>query len=151
MSRRRWSNKQPIHYAGDGIAGMCVHQEKDVSETLGFHYVKSTYGMWLPGDERGSWSERWEAQIGFTEPHMLHAGDPVRLRMAQERMKHPPVVLDSEICVSVERTIGRCSLASPWKANGLVLAALIDFPDVDVHLLEDNSASSLMKAMLIGR
>ena len=27
--------------------------------TLGFHYVKSGYGLWLPGDDRGHWSEAW--------------------------------------------------------------------------------------------
>ena len=45
-----------------------------MANTLGYHYVKSTYGQWLPGDERGHWSTAWDAQIGFIEPHMLHRG-----------------------------------------------------------------------------
>ncbi len=100
-----------------------------MSATQGFHYVKSCYGLWLPGDERGSWSERWDEQIGFTEPHMLHPGDPTRLRMAEERMKHCPVVLDGMMSASVERTIGRCAGASPWK----VVAGAIE--PTHIHLL----------------
>jgi hypothetical protein len=63
--------------------------------TLGYHIVISGYGLWLPGDERGHWSEAWDEGLGFIEPHTLHAGDPVRLRMAEERRKHPVVKLDN--------------------------------------------------------
>jgi hypothetical protein len=62
-----------------------------MGNTIGYHFVKSAYGLWLPGDERGSWSDAWDDQIGYCEPHTLHDGDPVRLRMAEERLKHPPV------------------------------------------------------------
>jgi hypothetical protein len=64
-----------------------------MANTLGYHYVKSCYGLWLPGDDRGSWSEAWDEQIGFVEPHTLHAGDPVRHRMAEERMRYAVVRL----------------------------------------------------------
>ncbi len=86
-------------------------------EILGYHLVKSTYGMWLPGDDRGSWSSRWDQEIGYTEPHMLHPGDPVRLRMAQERMLHRPVVLDHLMSAAIERAIGQCAAASRWKVS----------------------------------
>jgi hypothetical protein len=76
--------------------------------TIGFHFVKSCYGQWLPGDNRGHWSEAWDQQIGYIEPHMLHAGDPVRLRMAQERMKHPAVKLDQQMTCAVVDAIGVC-------------------------------------------
>jgi hypothetical protein len=26
--------------------------------TIGYHIVKTGYGLWLPGDERGSWSPK---------------------------------------------------------------------------------------------
>ena len=55
--------------------------------TIGFHIVISGYGLWLPGDERGHWSDAWDEELGFVEPHTLHAGDPVRKRMAEERQK----------------------------------------------------------------
>src|SRR4051794_16307510 len=105
---------------------------------LGYHFVKSTYGMWLPGDERGSWSSRWDEQIGFTEPHMLHPGDPVRLRMAEERLKHRPVALDHEIMSAIARCLGRCAAASNWRiAAGAIepthihLLLTVGSPDID--------------------
>ena len=62
--------------------------------TIGYHIVKSGYGLWLPGDDRGSWSSAWDELIGLVDPHTLNDGDPVRKRMAQERMKHKPVKFD---------------------------------------------------------
>jgi len=55
-----------------------------MSATLGYHLVKSGYGLWLPGDDRGHWSSAWDKQIGFIKPHQLNEGDPVRQRMARE-------------------------------------------------------------------
>jgi len=88
--------------------------------TLGYHLVKSGYGLWLPGDDRGSWSEAWDEQIGFTEPQTLHPGDPVRRRMAEERMKHPPVRLSAEMVDVVIEVIGDCVQKS---CGGLAIAA----------------------------
>ena len=68
-----------------------------MARTLGYHIVISGYGLWLPGDERGSWSAAWDEQIGFVEPHTLHPADPVRLRMSQERMRQAPVRLDDRM------------------------------------------------------
>ncbi len=76
--------------------------------TIGYHVVKSGYGLWLPGDERGSWSQAWDAKIGFIEPHTLHRGDPVRLRMAQERMIHPPVRLTDAMIEAVAGALALC-------------------------------------------
>jgi hypothetical protein len=82
--------------------------------TLGYHIVLATYGRWLPGDDRGSWSDAWDEQIGYYEPHMLHPGDPVRFRMAEERMKHPPVLLTPAMMRIVETTIADCAGESDW-------------------------------------
>src|SRR5436853_4720107 len=97
--------------------------------TIGYHYVKSGFGLWLPGDDRGHWSEAWDDWIGFTEPHTLHEGDPVRLRMAQERMKHPPVRLSPPMITAVAVAIERCAAESPWK----IVAASIE--STHLHLL----------------
>jgi len=91
-----------------------------MATTLGYHYVKSCYGLWLPGDDRGSWSEAWDEQIGFTEPHTLHPGDPVRCRMAEERMKHPKVRLSLEMVDAVVNAIAECIAHS---AGGLAIVA----------------------------
>ena len=109
--------------------------------TLGYHYVKSTYGLWLPGDDRGCWSEAWDEQIGFVQPHTLHPGDPVRKRMAQERMKYEPVRLDDGMKSVVVRAIGQCVLRS---AGGLSIAeATIE--STHVHLLIPYSGRDIDK------
>ena len=85
-----------------------------MANTLGYHLVKSTYGQWLPGDGRGSWSAAWDDQIGFYEPHHLHPGDPVRQRMAAERMRHPAVRLGDDALRVVADTIAECAAESTW-------------------------------------
>ena len=112
-----------------------VHRTRLYNEgmprTLGYHLVKSCYGLWLPGDARGHWSDAWDEQIGFIEPHQLHPGDPVRLRMAQERMTHPPVKLTAAMTAAVVRGIGACVAKSNFGL--LVAAAAIDH--THFHLL----------------
>ena len=82
--------------------------------TIGYHVVVSGYGLWLPGDARGHWSDAWDEQIGYHEPHMLHAGDPERKRMAEERMKHPAVHLDAAMIEEVARALATCADESDW-------------------------------------
>ena len=97
--------------------------------TIGFHIVISGYGLWLPGDERGSWSERWDDEIGFCEPHMLNEGDPVRLRMAAERMKFDPMRLTPEMIAIVGEVLAECQRESDWR----IAAASIE--STHTHLL----------------
>jgi REP element-mobilizing transposase RayT len=98
-------------------------------KTLGYHIVLAGYGLWLPGDERGSWSTAWDEQLGLIEPHMLHSGDPVRRRMSEERQKHPPVRLTQEMIRLVVSTLADCQSKSDWT----ILAASIE--DTHTHLL----------------
>lgn len=97
--------------------------------TLGYHIVISGYGLWLPGDERGHWSEAWDEEFGFIEPHKLNPGDPVRKRMAEERQKHQPVRLDAKMQSVVIETIERCGSESAWR----IAAASIE--STHTHLL----------------
>lgn len=99
--------------------------------TLGYHLVKSTYGQWLPGDDRGHWSEAWDAQIGYVEPHVLHPGDPIRLRMAEERMQHKPVWMTTDMIQAVADAIGECVCKS--KGGLTIVAATII--STHMHLL----------------
>ncbi|HEV2294023.1 MAG TPA: hypothetical protein VGR35_09205 [Tepidisphaeraceae bacterium] len=101
--------------------------------TIGYHFVKSTHGTWLPGDERGHWSEAWDEQIGFIEPHMLHAGDPMRLRMARERIKHPEVRLTPKMIQVVEQTIARCVAESPCSIIAASIERTHSAPAASVH------------------
>ena len=94
-----------------------------MGRTLGHHRVKSGYGQWLTGDSRGHWSEACDEQIGFVEPHMLHEGDPIRLRMAEERMKYAPVRWTNEINRVLADVIDHCQSNSLWR---IVAAAMPD-------------------------
>jgi hypothetical protein len=84
-------------------------------DTLGYHIVISGYGLWLPGDERGHWSEAWDAELGYIEPDKLHPGDPTRKRMAEERQKHPPVRLSDHMQTVAIETLARCRAESDWQ------------------------------------
>ncbi|HEY4759918.1 MAG TPA: transposase [Thermoguttaceae bacterium] len=110
-------------------------------DTLGYHFVKSTYGQWLPGDDRGSWSEAWDRQIGYIEPHMLHPGDPVRHRMAEERMKHAPVHFTNDMIDVVIDSIADCIQLS---AGGLAVVAAAIEP-THMHLLIPYSGRDIDK------
>lgn len=88
--------------------------------TLGYHVVKSGYGLWLPGDDRGHWSEAWDDDLGLIEPGTLHAGDPVRLRMARERLAHPPVTLTPPMIRVIADTLAGLVTRS---RGGLAIAA----------------------------
>ena len=98
-------------------------------QTIGFHLVKSGYGLWLPGDSRGHWSSAWDEQIGYCEPHRLHNGDTELERMARERMTYPPTLLTSAMIESVASAIGSCVVASEWRIE----AAAIE--STHMHLL----------------
>ena len=110
-------------------------------KTLGYHYVKSTYGLWLPGDDRGSWSAAWDEQIGYVEPHMLHQGDAVRRRMAEERMKHDPVRLTEEMKNVVAAAVAECVAKSAGSLT--ITAAAIE--STHVHLLIPYSGRDIHK------
>ncbi len=91
--------------------------------TIGYHIVVSGYGLWLPGDGRGSWSAAWDERIGLTEPHTLHPGDPVRLRMSRECMSHPPVRLTATMIAAVVDTVGDCAANSDWSITAASVEA----------------------------
>src|SRR5689334_20135101 len=97
--------------------------------TLGYHIVLSGHGLWLPGDDRGHWSEAWDQELGYIEPHQLHQGDPVRLRMAQERQKHAAVRLDHVMQRTIESKLATCAEESDWR----IAAASIE--STHTHLL----------------
>ena len=120
---------------GDTIAGFMY--SGGMARTLGYHLVKSCYGLWLPGDSRGHWSTAWDEEIGFIEPHTLHAGDPVRKRMAQERMKHPSTRLTNAMIEAVAAAIGECVEASDWTVAAATIEAthmhlLVTYTPLDI-------------------
>ena len=125
-----------------------------MSRTLGYHLVKSTYGQWLPGDERGHWSDAWDERIGYVQPHMLHEGDPVRKRMAEERMRRPAVWMSDDMKSAVTEAITQCVTKS---AGGLSIKAatiesthfhlLIPYSGRDIHATAKWLADQTTKAI----
>ncbi len=112
-------------------------------QTIGYHVVQSGYGQWLLGDERGSWSQAWDEQIGYIEPHTLHAGDPVRKRMAQERMNHPAVQFRDAMLEAIEDAICRCVATS----NGGLSIAAATIEATHMHLLIPYSGRDIHKTV----
>jgi REP element-mobilizing transposase RayT len=105
--------------------------------TIGYHIVISGYGLWLPGDDRGHWSDAWDAELGFVEPHQLHAGDPIRQRMARERLSHEPVRLTPAMVDIVLATLERCQAESDWELVAVSIEA------THTHLLMTYSERNL--------
>ena len=122
-----------MSHSGDTIAGITM------GNTIGYHLVKSGFGLWLPGDERGHWSEAWDVELGFIEPHTLHPGDPIRKRMAQERMKHAPVGFTPEMMDVIMATVDECVAQSTWR----IAAAAIEC--THMHLLITYSGMDIDK------
>ncbi|HZZ30010.1 MAG TPA: transposase [Pirellulales bacterium] len=107
-------------------------------QTIGFHLVKSGYGLWLPGDCRGHWLAAWDEQIGYYEPHQLHGGDPNRERMARERMKHPVTRFTTAMVDATARAMAACVAASPWQVAAAAIESthmhlLITYTPRDIH------------------
>src|SRR5690242_20696666 len=107
--------------------------------TIGFHLTKSTYGTWLPGDPRGSWSEAWSPSRGFFEPHRFHVGSEARLDLAIGRMKHEAVHLTEEMTVVIADEITTCVEKSK---GGLIITAAAIEP-THMHLLIVNAGCDI--------
>ena len=95
--------------------------DRRMSGVIGYHIVKTTYGTWLPGDERGSWSEGWDDRLGYFGAHRLHDGDARRERMARARMKCEPVVLTAGMVRAVTGAVGACAERSSWEVGALAI------------------------------
>ena len=78
-----------------------------MSEQLAFLITWTTYGTWLPGDERG-WVERGR---GFQLP------DPIRKQEARARMTEDVCLLDKEQRRLVEKTIADHCRIRGWQLH----------------------------------
>jgi len=109
-------------------------------QTIGYHIVTG-YGLWLPGDERGSWLGQWDDMIGIAKPHTLDEGDPARQRLAQERMIHKPVTFDTIMIDAIVDAIQTCVRQSKWSIE----AASVD--PTHTHLLITYSGRDIHATM----
>lgn len=84
---------------------MPTHDGRPVhDEPLAFFLTWTTYGTWLPGDERG-----WVAK-----PGQFRAPDSGREKSARIRMTEEPLYLDDEQRAIVEATIRRHCEMRGW-------------------------------------
>ena len=79
--------------------------EASQPEPLGYLLTWSTYGVWLPGDERG-WTRR---NAGQQRPNHLLA------RNIQQKLKQQPVILNDAQRQLVEATIRRHCALRNWE------------------------------------
>lgn len=78
-------------------------------EPLAYFLTWTTYGSWLPGDERG-----WVAK-----PGEYHPPDPDAERAARHRMTEPALTLDPEQRRIVEDTIAAHCRIRGWHAHAV--------------------------------
>ena len=83
--------------------------EPPLPEPLGYFLTWSTYGTWLPGDERG-WTEY---RHGWKPP------DPIRKLEAEARMTENHYLLDSEQRRLAEQTIADHCRIRDWRLHAV--------------------------------
>lgn len=106
---------------------------------VGYHIIWSTYGFWLPNDERGSWSTGvWAKHLKrfgpATKTNARHSVarrpfDPQRRDAMKASLKFPPVRL-----TGVQARAAANGMANEAAALGLVVHACAVMPD-HVHLV----------------
>jgi hypothetical protein len=78
-------------------------------DPLAYFLTWTTYGSWLPGDERG-WILKGQG---------IRAPDPVRRKHAESLLIEPPCSLDDEQRNLVEATIGRHCEIRGWEPHAV--------------------------------
>ena len=104
---------------------------------LGYHIVKTAYGRWLPGDERGHWSSVWDNKIGQLTHGGLNSGDVALEDFARARMKHAPVSFSSEAIAAIRTALSACKAASAWEIVALAIEP------THMHLLVTHSSGDI--------
>jgi REP element-mobilizing transposase RayT len=75
--------------------------------TMGIHLIWTSYGTWLPGDERGHWSPLFDFYGNLIEcGGKLNRTDLVTRKVALERMKEQAKILKDDELAVVAQTIG---------------------------------------------
>jgi REP element-mobilizing transposase RayT len=89
---------------------MRTHPTFNIGEPLAYFLTWTTYGTWLPGDERG-WNRKGEPEI--------QPPNPLFVEMAQSRMKEPAFTLSATPRSLVEETIRRHCEIRGWSLHAL--------------------------------
>ena len=93
---------QPLAVGQRPVRTMTDRPKWNPGDPLGYFLTWSSYGTWLPGDERG-WSRKYDWDIQPPNPSVV--------KFAQSRMKEPAFTLSINSRILVEDTIRRhCSI-----------------------------------------
>jgi len=106
---------------------------------LGFHFIFSAYGFWLPNDPRGSWSDvvrEWElllfgpaTKVSTTRSLAGDPHDAALRRAAKQALRHPPVRFNA-----AQREAIAAGFAEAAGESGYRVHALAIMPD-HAHLV----------------
>ena len=86
-----------------------------MSDPLAYFLTWTTYGTWLPGDERG-WVDRWRRH-----GEIVDKPEPLLEKHAQELLKGPAVVLDEGMRTAAETALRGVSDEFGWMIHALAV------------------------------
>src|SRR3954467_5879084 len=99
-ARQHASQATPLNLAAV-LAPPAPRAIRFIRMILGFHCIISTYGFWLPNEQRGSWSDfvrSWElfrygpaTKVPTPRSVAHHPYDPTLKRQMQRTLKYAPV------------------------------------------------------------
>jgi hypothetical protein len=89
---------------------MSTHAPFNAGEPLAYFVTWTTYGTWLPGDDRG-WRRKGEPEVQPSNPFLVEG--------ARSRMKEKPFTLSHEYRRLVERTIRRHCELRHWTLHAV--------------------------------
>ena len=114
---------------------------------LGYHFIFSAYGFWLPNDPRGSWSEvvrQFElrrfgpaTKVNTTRSVAACPHDKARRMAAKEALRYPPVRFTGVQARAIARGFAIAAVESDY-----VVHALAILPD-HVHLVMSRHAKHI--------
>jgi REP element-mobilizing transposase RayT len=86
-----------------------------VSDPLAYFLTWTTYGSWLPGDERG-WVDRWRRH-----GEIVDKPEPLLEKHARELLKGPAVTLDQEMRTAAEAAMRGATDEFGWMIHALAV------------------------------
>lgn len=117
---------------------------------LATHLIWTTYGTWLPGDDRGHWSPLFDMYGHLLRKgHRLNMPDEVTRGRAIGMMKEPPKILNAQEMAITAEVIGKVingipvGRFTPGKPGALCAAYALAIEHTHVHLLIGPLSESL--------
>ena len=96
---------------------------------VGFHFIFTAYGFWLPNDPRGSWSDTvraWHLQrfgdatkVNTTRSLAHHRHNQQQRLNAKTILKYPPVMFTGLQACAITRGITRAVEDHPYQIHAL--------------------------------